>query len=117
MPRTGQRLGDEQPLQPRLLHRLLVLGLQLPIQSHMLVDRQCLPASMAGDELKLGIGKAGVPGQICDRLVPERVGSCLHPGLQGIGRHDLLNAAGAVPGAAPGLEQIAVRRMGRYVDP
>ena len=41
-----------------LLHRRLVLRLEVAIESHVLVDRQGLTAGMTGDQLKLGVSQA-----------------------------------------------------------
>ena len=40
-----------------LSHRRLVLGLQVAIQSHVLVDRQGLTPGMPGDQLKLSVSQ------------------------------------------------------------
>jgi len=54
-------------LQVRLLHGLVVLLLKVTIEGNVLVDSQGLTASVAGDELQLGIGQAGMPRQPGDR--------------------------------------------------
>jgi len=51
----------------------LILGFEVTIESHVLIYRQRLTASVTGDQLKLGIGKTRVSGQPRYSLVPERV--------------------------------------------
>ena len=62
-----------------LPHSRLVFGFEVTIESHVLVDRQRLTASMTRDQLKLGIGKTRVSGQPRYSLVPERVWVALTP--------------------------------------
>jgi len=79
----------------------------------MLVDGQGFTTSMAGNQLQFGIGQAAVPGEPCNTLVPEGVGSGFHPGLFGIFLDDLLNPPGGEFAVPPRLEEPAVVRVGR----
>ena len=45
-------------LQPRFLHRLLILGFEFPIQSNVLVDGKRLSATVTSDELEFCINQA-----------------------------------------------------------
>ena len=67
---------------------------------------------MARDELQFRIRQAGMPSQIRDGLVAERVCRCLHAGLLRVCRHDLLHTAGAVLGVSPGLKS---QRLAEWV--
>ncbi len=42
------------------LHGVVVLALKLAIESDVLIDRQRLSPSVAGDQLKLGVGQCSV---------------------------------------------------------
>jgi len=52
------------------------------------------PASVPGDELKLGIGQPRIAGQPSDGLVPKGVGRGIDPGLLGVFLHNLLHPSG-----------------------
>src|SRR5687768_6720213 len=99
------RLGSSQV---HVLHRLLVLLLQVAIEGDVLINGQGFPASMARDELKLGVGQAGMPGQVGSRLMAKTVGRGLHASLPSVTLHDLRDTAGPVLRVSPGLEPPAV---------
>lgn len=76
-------------------------------------DRQGLAPGMTGNQLKLGIDQARMPGQPSDTLVPEGAGRCLAPGKLGIFLCDLLNPRWSELAVATDLEQPAIVRAGR----
>ncbi len=104
-------------LQIHFLHRLLILLLQLVIESNMLVDCQGFTATVAGDQLEFRIGQAAVPSQPRNRLVPKRVRRGLYTGSLCVLLHDLLHTAGRILRVTSGLEQPPVRRMSSNVRP
>jgi len=98
-----------------LSHRRLILCFEVAIESHVLVDSQGLPSGMSRDQLKLSVSQAAVPGQPCDRLVPEGVRGRFDACLFGVLGHDLLDPPGAELAMPLGLEEPAVSRVGSDV--
>ena len=100
-----------------LLHGFLVLRFEVAIECNVLIHRQSLTPGVSGNQLQLGIGHPGVPGQPSDALMPERVRRCRHASLLCIQLHNLLNPSGRVPGVPPGLKEPAIVRVGSDVRP
>jgi hypothetical protein len=78
-----------------LFHGRLILGFKIAVESHVLINSQGLTPGMTGDQLKLGIRQAAMPGQPSDRLVPEGVRGRLDPSLFGVLGDNLLDPPGA----------------------
>ena len=67
---------------------------------------------MTGDQLKLGIGQAAIPGQPRDRLVPEGVRSRFDSSLVGVLGDNLLDPSRAELAMPLSLEEPSVVRVG-----
>jgi len=81
----------------------------------MLIDRQCLSFGVTGNQLELGIGHAGMPGEPGNRLMAECVRCALHAGCLGVVLDNLLDPPGSERTGQAGLKEIAVPGMGGKV--
>jgi hypothetical protein len=100
-----------------LFHGRLILGFQIAVEGYVLINRQRLTPGVTGDQLKLGIRQAAMPGQPSDRLVPEGVRGRLDPSLFGVLRDNLLDPPGAELAVPLCLEDPPIVRMSAHMRP
>ena len=96
----------------RFLHRLLEFGVQVTVQSNVLIDRQGFTPGMTCEQLKFGIGHSRMSGQPCYALMAKCVWRGRNTSLLGIELDDLLDSPRRVLRITAGLKQPSVVGVG-----